>query len=80
MTPWFFSKVQPMYTLDKLTKRNDIQFFFHYDSGSWPWLHIKTARGVHEKLYVWDLPWTNEAGISKGLELKYPRFLEKFPG
>lgn len=40
-----------MYTLEKMTKKNDIHFF-HYDSDSQPLLHIKIAWGVYEKLYV----------------------------
>lgn len=56
LTPWFPSKVQPMYTLQKMTKRNDVHPF-HYGSGSQHRLHIKITWGVLEKLYMWDPLW-----------------------
>ena len=53
-TPWFLST--NVYSGEN--DWNDI-LFFHYDNDSQPWLYIKIAWGVHDKLYVWDLPWVN---------------------
>lgn len=52
LTPWFLSKVQLMYTLEKMIKRNDIRFF-HYDNDSQPGCILKLP-GEFMKSYTWD--------------------------